>query len=134
MGSHGIAATPGRPPERRRQLAAADHAGDPAVVGGRTGQAGDHGRTAVRAARARRVSGRLAARARGPHADRSELGVGCGEPPGRRWAADARRTELTLTAAGRALLRRAPELAQTRLVAALRDVPAARLRVTASVL
>lgn len=49
-------------------------------------------------------------------------------------AADARRTELTLTAAGRALLRRAPELAQTQLGAALRDVPAARLRVTASVL
>jgi len=47
---------------------------------------------------------------------------------------DARRTELTLTAAGRVLLRRAPELAQTRLVAALRAEPVARLRVTASVL
>jgi DNA-binding MarR family transcriptional regulator len=49
-------------------------------------------------------------------------------------AVDARRTELTLTAAGTALLRRAPELAQTRLMAALRGVPAAQLRVTARVL
>lgn len=49
-------------------------------------------------------------------------------------AADARRTELTLTAAGRAMLRRAPALAQTRLMAALRDVPVARLRVVAGVL
>jgi hypothetical protein len=49
-------------------------------------------------------------------------------------ASDARRTELTLTPAGRALLRSAPDLAQTRLVAALHEVPAARLRVTAAVL
>ena len=47
---------------------------------------------------------------------------------------DARRTELTLTGAGRGLLRRAPALAQTRLVAVLRATPEARLRVTASVL
>jgi DNA-binding MarR family transcriptional regulator len=49
-------------------------------------------------------------------------------------ASDARRTELTLTPAGRALLRRAPDLAQAQLVAALHAVPAARLRVTAAVL
>jgi DNA-binding MarR family transcriptional regulator len=49
-------------------------------------------------------------------------------------ATDGRRTELTLTPAGRALLRRAPELAQTRLVAALRTTPAPRLRTTAGVL
>ena len=49
-------------------------------------------------------------------------------------ASDARRTELTLTRAGTGLLRRAPALAQTRLMAALRTVPAAQLRVTASVL
>jgi DNA-binding MarR family transcriptional regulator len=48
--------------------------------------------------------------------------------------ADARRTELTLTDAGRAVLRRAPRLAQARLVASLRSVPAAQLRVTARVL
>ena len=49
-------------------------------------------------------------------------------------ASDARRTELTLTDRGRALLRRAPRLAQTRLMASLRGVPAAQLRVTARVL
>ncbi|MEO7735787.1 MAG: MarR family winged helix-turn-helix transcriptional regulator [Kofleriaceae bacterium] len=49
-------------------------------------------------------------------------------------AQDARRTELTLTATGRALLRRAPALAQTRLMATLRAVPPAQLRVTAGVL
>ena len=49
-------------------------------------------------------------------------------------AADARRTELTLTERGRALLRRAPEPAQSRLVASLRGVPAGQLRVTARVL
>jgi len=48
--------------------------------------------------------------------------------------ADARRTELTLTDSGRALLRRAPELAQTRLVASLRGVSPVQLRVTATVL
>lgn len=49
-------------------------------------------------------------------------------------AADARRTELSLTPTGRALLRRAPELAQARLMMALRAVPAAQLRVAARVL
>ncbi|HEU4728878.1 MAG TPA: MarR family transcriptional regulator [Kofleriaceae bacterium] len=49
-------------------------------------------------------------------------------------ADDARRTELTLTESGRALVRRAPELAQRRLVAGLRATPPAQLRVTASVL
>ena len=49
-------------------------------------------------------------------------------------ATDARRTELTLTATGRALLRRAPELAQARLVATLRGVPAHQLTVAARVL
>jgi DNA-binding MarR family transcriptional regulator len=49
-------------------------------------------------------------------------------------AADARRTELTLTESGRALVRRAPEPAQRRLVAALRATPVAQLRVAASVL
>jgi DNA-binding MarR family transcriptional regulator len=49
-------------------------------------------------------------------------------------AADARRSELTLSEPGKALLRRAPGLAQTRLVASLRGVPPARLRVTAQVL
>jgi len=49
-------------------------------------------------------------------------------------AADARRTELTLSERGRALLRRAPEIAQTRLVASLRGVPASQLRITARVL
>jgi DNA-binding MarR family transcriptional regulator len=47
---------------------------------------------------------------------------------------DGRRTELTLNEAGRSVLRRAPELAQTRLVTALRAVPPAQLRVAASVL
>jgi len=49
-------------------------------------------------------------------------------------AADARRTELTLTETGRALLRRAPRPAQSRLVTSLRGVPVAQLRVTARVL
>jgi len=49
-------------------------------------------------------------------------------------AADARRTELTLTDRGRALLRRGPRLAQTRLVASLRSTPVAELRVAARVL
>ena len=49
-------------------------------------------------------------------------------------AADARRSELTLTARGRALLRRAPALAQARLVASLRAESTVQLRVTASVL
>ena len=49
-------------------------------------------------------------------------------------AEDARRTELTLTERGRALLRRAPELAQTRLMTALRALSASQLRVAADVL
>jgi DNA-binding MarR family transcriptional regulator len=49
-------------------------------------------------------------------------------------AADARRTELTLTDRGRGLLRRAPDLPQTRLMASLRGMPAVQLRVTATVL
>jgi len=49
-------------------------------------------------------------------------------------AVDARRTELTLTRAGTTLLGRAPALAQTRLMAALRAVPASQRRVTARVL
>jgi len=48
--------------------------------------------------------------------------------------ADGRRTELTLSERGRALLRRAPEVAQTRLVTSLRGVPVTQLRVTARVL
>jgi DNA-binding MarR family transcriptional regulator len=48
--------------------------------------------------------------------------------------ADGRRTELTLTDTGRGLLDRAPALAQSRLVAALRAIPSSRLRVAASVL
>jgi DNA-binding MarR family transcriptional regulator len=60
--------------------------------------------------------------------------VDAGQVMRRTSAADARKTELTLTTAGRALLRRAPPLAQPRLVAALRGVSALRLGVTASVL
>lgn len=60
--------------------------------------------------------------------------VDAGHVARRTSAADGRRTELTLTDAGRALLRRAPRLAQARLVAGLRAVPAAQLRVTARVL
>ena len=47
---------------------------------------------------------------------------------------DARRTELTLTDSGRWMIGHAPELAQTRLVAALREIPSSRLRIAASVL
>jgi DNA-binding MarR family transcriptional regulator len=60
--------------------------------------------------------------------------VGAGHVARRVAASDARRTELTLTGRGRALLRRAPRLAQTRLMATLRGMPAAQLRVTARVL
>jgi MarR family transcriptional regulator, lower aerobic nicotinate degradation pathway regulator len=60
--------------------------------------------------------------------------VGTGHVARRVAESDARRTELTLTDRGRALLRRAPRLAQTRLVASLRSVSAAQLRVTARVL
>ncbi|HEX4420783.1 MAG TPA: MarR family transcriptional regulator [Kofleriaceae bacterium] len=49
-------------------------------------------------------------------------------------AVDARRTELRLTVRGQALLHQAPPLVQTRLVAALRAVPAAQLQVAARVL
>jgi DNA-binding MarR family transcriptional regulator len=60
--------------------------------------------------------------------------VGAGHVARRVAASDARRTELTLTDRGRALLRRAPRLAQTRLMASLRGVPGVQLRVTARVL
>jgi len=60
--------------------------------------------------------------------------VGAGHIARRVAAADARRTELTLTDRGRALLRRAPRLAQTRLMASLRGVPSTQLRITARVL
>lgn len=49
-------------------------------------------------------------------------------------AADARRAELSLSARGRALLRRAPALAQAHLIASLNRVRDADLRVTARVL
>ncbi|MFO0618228.1 MAG: MarR family winged helix-turn-helix transcriptional regulator [Polyangiaceae bacterium] len=49
-------------------------------------------------------------------------------------ADDGRRAELRLTASGRAVLRRAPELAHTRMVAALRGATRADLRATARVL
>lgn len=51
-----------------------------------------------------------------------------------RSASDGRRIELSLTASGRALLHRAPQAAQTRLVSALRGVPVLELRVAATVL
>jgi DNA-binding MarR family transcriptional regulator len=60
--------------------------------------------------------------------------VGAGHVARRVAASDARRTELTLTDRGRAMLRRAPRLAQTRLMATLRSVPGVQLRVTARVL
>jgi DNA-binding MarR family transcriptional regulator len=60
--------------------------------------------------------------------------VAAGHVARRTATADARRTELTLTERGRALLRRAPEAVQSRLVASLRGVPAAQLRITARVL
>lgn len=60
--------------------------------------------------------------------------VGAGHVARRVAASDARRTELTLTDRGRALLRRAPRLAQTRLMTSLRGVPTTQLRVTARVL
>lgn len=47
---------------------------------------------------------------------------------------DGRRTELTLSETGRWLVDRAPELAQTRMVAALRAIRPAHLRIAASVL
>jgi DNA-binding MarR family transcriptional regulator len=60
--------------------------------------------------------------------------VAAGAVTRRTAAADARRTELTLTERGRALLRRAPPPAQSRLTASLRAVPGVQLRVTAGVL
>jgi len=60
--------------------------------------------------------------------------VDAGHVARRTAAADARRSELTLTERGRALLRRAPEPAQTRLVASLRTVSTVQLRATASVM
>src|SRR6185503_4321729 len=83
MGSHGIA-SPRRSSERGCQRAAAHHPGVAAVVIGGAGHARDHRRAAVRAAGARRSPGRVAARARGANADRPELGVGRGQPAGRR--------------------------------------------------
>jgi DNA-binding MarR family transcriptional regulator len=47
---------------------------------------------------------------------------------------DGRRTELTLTDTGRWMIERAPELAQSRLVAALRAMPSSQLRIAATVL
>jgi DNA-binding MarR family transcriptional regulator len=47
---------------------------------------------------------------------------------------DGRRTELTLTDTGRWMIERAPELAQARLMAALRTMPPSQLRIAASVL
>jgi DNA-binding MarR family transcriptional regulator len=52
----------------------------------------------------------------------------------RRSKTDARRIELSLTTSGRALLRRAPELAQTRLVETLRAIGGKELKVTRAVL
>jgi DNA-binding MarR family transcriptional regulator len=49
-------------------------------------------------------------------------------------SSDARRTELSLTSAGRRLLSRAPEVAQSRLMSALRKVAPKRLEIAASVL
>ena len=49
----------------------------------------------------------------------------------RRARGDGRRVELALTPKGRAAVRRAPELAQTRLVAAIRAMPAAQRRALA---
>lgn len=60
--------------------------------------------------------------------------VAAGHVVRRTASSDARRTELTLSDRGRALLRRAPEPAQNRLVTSLRGVPATQLRVTARVL
>jgi len=60
--------------------------------------------------------------------------VAAGNVTRRTAAADARRTQLTLSERGRALLRKAPQIAQTRLVASLRDVPVVQLRVTSRVL
>ena len=60
--------------------------------------------------------------------------VAAGHVARRTSQADGRRTELTLTDSGRWMLGRAPELAQSRLVAALRAMPSSRLRIAASVL
>ena len=60
--------------------------------------------------------------------------VESGQVTRRTSAADGRRTELSLTGAGRALVRRAPALAQTRLFGVLRAVPASELHVAARVL
>jgi DNA-binding MarR family transcriptional regulator len=49
-------------------------------------------------------------------------------------ASDGRRIELSLTPAGQSLLRRAPELAQSRLLGALRRVPPRDLRVVGAAL
>ncbi|HEV7558155.1 MAG TPA: MarR family transcriptional regulator, partial [Kofleriaceae bacterium] len=52
----------------------------------------------------------------------------------RRSKTDARRIELALTAAGRGLLRRAPELAQARLVDTLRALSKREVEATGAVL
>jgi DNA-binding MarR family transcriptional regulator len=52
----------------------------------------------------------------------------------RRSKSDARRIELALTASGRALLRRAPELAQARLVDTLRAIGKRDVQATGAVL
>jgi len=49
-------------------------------------------------------------------------------------ASDARRAELSLSVRGRALLGRAPDLAQTHLIAALNQIRDPELRITAQVL
>ena len=60
--------------------------------------------------------------------------VASGHVARRRSKTDARRIELALTPSGRALVKRAPELAQTRLVEALRTVAAKDLKTAAAVL
>lgn len=60
--------------------------------------------------------------------------VTAGHVTRKRSKTDARRIELTLTPSGRALLRKAPELAQTKLVEELRAIVARDLKTTAVVL
>lgn len=60
--------------------------------------------------------------------------VGSGHVTRRRSKVDGRRIELEVTSTGRALVRRAPPLAQSRLVETLQDVAVDNLGVTAEVL
>jgi DNA-binding MarR family transcriptional regulator len=60
--------------------------------------------------------------------------VAAGHIVRRRSKTDARRIELALSPSGRALVKRAPELAQTRLVDTLRGVAAKDLKTAAAVL